>query len=76
MIEAKDRTILEQKLIKTILHLKKSEEDKKHYNASYNEEIKGAKSKIEAIANALHNDSVSELLEAFSAEEIDMMFHH
>ncbi len=58
-------------LVKTIEHQAKTEEDRKAQLASYNEEIKGAKKRIGALAATLAADDPMYLQDVFDPVEIE-----
>lgn len=65
---------LEQALPRYVEHLVKLKADKKSYVASYNEQIKGANKRMEAVSKAIKDKSVSELNEVFEEDELRRLF--
>jgi sugar-specific transcriptional regulator TrmB len=66
--EQKER--LKDRMYKLQKHLDELEEDKKSYNASYNEQIKGVKKNIKFIIECIEKDDWAYLFNAFSEEDI------
>lgn len=65
------RDKMNEKMGATVLHMHKIEADKKASNAGFSEEIKAARKRIKALADALNENDISWLNGVFYDEEIE-----
>ncbi len=64
---------LKQKIVETVLYMSKTEEDRKASTGAFNEAIKGAKHRIEAMANAVNTGDIACLFDAYNETEVEIL---
>ena len=64
---------LKTKLVETCLHLNRTEADKKESNAAFSEEIKGAKTRINLLSEAVNSGSLEGLAHEYGNEYVELL---
>jgi len=67
--EVKD--YLKTKLVETCLHLNKTKADKKDSNAAFNEEIKGAETRVNLLSEAVNSGRFEGLAHEYGNEYVE-----
>jgi hypothetical protein len=67
------KDFLKTKLVETCLHLKKTEQNKKDSSYAFTKEIRGGRERINALSQAILEDSVEELMNVYGAEYVSSL---
>jgi hypothetical protein len=73
MLSESQKQKLQDRLLETCVHLKYLEDTKRENNASFNEQIKGAKKRVTAFSESLKQGNLESVSDVMSSYELDSM---